>query len=66
MADGTCVPPVVRAKGGRWASSRCPDPNCGGSLSILEEGWWRCDGLTHDDHGGELEACNKMMEAAHG
>lgn len=56
-------PPVVRGKGGRWVSTRCPDPNCSGALTVLEDGWWRCDGLTHERDDDELEACNHMVEA---
>jgi hypothetical protein len=57
------VPPVQRAKRGRFVSTRCPDPNCGGALVILEDGWWCCDGLTHEGDDGELEACRHMVEA---
>ncbi len=56
-------PPVVRGKGGRWVSTRCPDPNCCGALTIKEDGWWMCDGLTHKTDDGEFEACNYSVEA---
>ncbi len=64
MTDAQDLPaPVVRGKGGRWVSSRCPDPNCGGSLTILEDGWWACDGLTHKGDHDELEACRYMVQS---
>jgi len=53
-----------RDHNGRIVSRACPDPNCDGQM-VYEPGserpWrapqWRCNGITHDDHGGPLVAC---------
>lgn len=65
------LPPVRRARDGRFVATLCPDPNCGGALQFEEERayghlsrWWRCDGLTHGDGPeAELEACPRTVEA---
>lgn len=59
-----------RDEQGRLASTKCPDPNCGGALVhevIPENPWtpaqhsWRCDGLTHDTDDGPLRACDHIV-----
>ncbi len=45
---------------GRFVSMKCPHPNCDGALRPEEEGWWRCDGLTHEEPDGPLYACTTV------
>lgn len=47
---------------GRFVSTKCPDPNCGGSLvyetgRTADGGLWRCNGLTYHTEWGPLVAC---------
>ncbi|WP_372393912.1 hypothetical protein ABMY26_00125 (plasmid) [Azospirillum sp. HJ39] len=50
---------IPRDHRGRIISTRCPDPNCGGTLvPDGDPGHWRCNGLTHDDDDrAPLVAC---------
>ena len=53
----------LRTPSGQFASPRCPDPNCGGTLveDMTRPPWpepiMRCDGLTWTDENGPLIAC---------
>ena len=52
-----------RLPSGRFISSNCPDPNCGGTLvaDVTAPPWLepiaRCGGLTWTDETGPLIAC---------
>ena len=50
-----------RDAAGRFLSRDCPDRNCGGRMQTERDGWWRCDGLTHDTDTGPLRACNETI-----
>jgi hypothetical protein len=51
---------------GRFVSTKCPDPNCGGWLvyetgRTADEGAWRCNGLTYHSDTGPLVACQEEV-----
>jgi hypothetical protein len=48
---------VPRNSRGHFISPICPDPNCDGRMLPEDDGWWRCDGLTHQGHHDPLYAC---------
>lgn len=45
---------------GRFVSRDCPEPDCGGTLQLEKDGFfreWRCDGLIPDENHMALDAC---------
>ena len=65
------LPPVRRARDGRYVPTLCPDPNCNGVLQLEitrhpvfgVDAEWRCDGLTYEKDDDDLEACARVVDA---
>lgn len=49
-----------RSANGRFVRTACPKVNCDGELRPDRDGWWRCDGLTHEEPDGPLYACEHV------
>lgn len=55
-----------RDANGRFVRTQCPMRNCDGVLRPEDDGWWRCDGLNHEEPDGPLYACTHSHHPKYG